>query len=69
MSKMPLDWHRKCLENKAAYVEATRKDVERRVAALERSELELLFYRMQVAEAEKRGVAAFDRDRLLVKHK
>lgn len=67
MSKMSLSWHRSCLKNFVASVEAESKDVERRVAALEKKKRELRFYKEQVEAAEKRGMEAFDRDRLLVK--
>ncbi len=65
--KFPMDWHRECFKNVSAHVEGLRRDVARKTAELERSEIELARYAEQIAEAEKRGVDGFDRDRFLVK--
>ena len=66
-TKFPMDWHRECLKNSAENVAGLRGDVARKTAELERRERELAFYEEQIAEADRRGLDAFDRDRLLVK--
>ncbi len=65
--KFPMDWHQECFANVTAYVEGLRRDVARRAAELELSERELAGYAEQIAEAKRRGLDAFDRDRFLVK--
>lgn len=65
--KRSLEWHRECLENWERSLIGQRNDFARAKANLERSEAEFAFYAQQVEEAERRGMDAFDRDRLLVK--
>lgn len=64
-----LAWHRECLTNATAHVYGLRRDVERRIAELARSESEIAFYAEQIAAAEKQGKSAFDRERFLAKRK
>lgn len=66
LSKDPIDWHRECFKNFSASVAQKRKEVEQAAEELARSERELSFYAEQIAAAEERGLAAFDRDRLLI---
>ena len=67
MSKFPMSWHRECYQNASANAYRLRRDVERLTAELAERERELAFYAEQIAVAEKRGLEAFDPDRLLVK--
>lgn len=69
MSIHTLDWHKECLQNMTISTDEKRKEVARVVADLERMERNLAFYTEQIAEAEKRGMKAFDCERLLVKRK
>jgi hypothetical protein len=67
VSKQTIEWHRESFKNFSASVEAKRKDVERRVADLERNEIELEFYRQQITKAEDQNLGGFDSDRFMVK--
>ena len=67
--KFPMDWHRDCFKNVTAHVAGLRRDVERRANELAKSESELARYAEQIAEAEKRGLDGFDRDKFLTRRK
>lgn len=69
MSKMPIEWHKDCLVNMELNLSRERTDVEERTNRLVDREAEFRFYMEQIEEAERRGLAAFDADRLLVKRK
>jgi len=65
--RRPIEWHRQCYANVQDSVERQRKEVERAIANLTISEQRLSFYGEQIAAAEKRGMDAFDCERLMIK--
>jgi hypothetical protein len=69
MSKFPMSWHRDTIANHAAHLEYIERQIAREQAAVERVRADLVFYRAQMAEAEKRGLMEFDAGALLVKHR
>jgi len=69
VSKMPLSWHKDCLRESERYLCEKRTRIEDDFKRLVAQESEWRFRRDQIAEAERRGLDAFDADRLLVKRK
>lgn len=65
--KQPMDWHRDAIANWRRSLNADHKRLQDELSRLHRSQYELEFYERQIAEAEKRGMTDFDRERLLVK--
>lgn len=67
--KRPIQWHRDRLaalrDSRLRYVEEARRAQER----VERITNDVVFLERQITEAEKRGMDAFDEDRLLVPRK
>ena len=62
--KMTLDWHRNCLKNQREHYARLRRQAESDMARTLQGESDVAFYEQQITEAEKRGMTAFDRDRL-----
>lgn len=67
--KMPMEWHRQCLENMISNLSTEEDRVNRAVRDLNRSRIEVATYREQIIEAERRGMDGFDAERLLKKRK
>lgn len=67
MGTQPIEWHKECLKNLTISVQQRRNKVAQRMAELEDLEHRLMFYSQQIETAEKRGMEAFDAERLLVK--
>ena len=67
MSKEKVWWHEECLSNNIAHNAKKKKLLTRALQDLERADANLGFYASQIEEAKRRGMDAFDRDRLLKK--
>ena len=63
--KRPMAWHAECLKNWSANVERSREELARAIERLEADEARLAEYEAQIAEAKKRGLAEFDRERFM----
>jgi hypothetical protein len=63
--KFPIAWHKESLTNMTEHYQRERKRAEEALARCVKGEAECQHYAVQIAEAERRGVPAFDRDRLL----
>lgn len=61
--KFPMDWHRTCLKNSEQSLAQTSLEIERANAKHARLLADINEYRDQIAEAERRGVDGFDRDK------
>lgn len=61
----PMAWHREALVNWRLNHERQRQSVDAQQRAFDRAQVNLDFYAAQIAEADKRGVAGFDPDRLM----
>lgn len=66
---MPLEWHRQNCANSIESLAEKRRQIQRMQYDLERHEADVRFHEQQIAEATKRGLEGFDRDRFLVKRK
>ncbi len=66
--KMPLDWHKKCLENSRHNLELSENTLARMQADVCRHRVSVARYAEQIAEAERRGVDAFDSEKFGKKH-
>lgn len=67
MSKMSIEWHEECLKNRiASRDEYRRRAAEAWDAAIQCS-WRITTLADQIAEAKRRGLAAFDSDKFLVK--
>ena len=66
-TKMPIKWHKENLNNRMAYNQRERKRLEEGLAKIQEDEDSARLYAEQIAEAERRGLTEFDRDRLSVK--
>lgn len=69
MPKMQLNWHREAHKNRTQYLFERHHSLEQQMLDLERSEQQNEFTALQITEAEKRGLDAFDADKFLVKRK
>lgn len=71
MAVFPLDWHRTCLENAERHLDGQKTEMARTIAAaranIDRLSGEILLARSQIAEAERRGMVAFDAGRFMKK--
>lgn len=67
--KHPLWWHKECLGNMRSSLADRRAYADRIAADVRRLEGDVEFAERQIAEAEKRGLDAFDAERLLVSRK
>jgi hypothetical protein len=63
--KFPIKWHKDSLTNMTAHWQRERKLAEETLARCVRADLDIKHYAKQIAEAERRGMEGFDRDRLL----
>jgi hypothetical protein len=63
--KQPLWWHKECLVNMRSSLADRRAYADRVAAGVRRLEGDVEFAERQIAEAEKRGLDAFDGERLL----
>ena len=69
MKAMPIEWHEQCLSCSEATYARELEALKDRAKRVKRFRLENEFHRRQIAEARRRGLEAFDSDRLLVKRK
>lgn len=69
MSKMDIEWHEECAANAERSVSTRRTTLVRELDRLIADEADVRFYREQIAEAKRRGVTGFDRERMMVKRK
>lgn len=71
MTVFPLDWHRKCLENAEQHLARQKAEMSRTIAMaqanIDRLSKDVLLARSQIAEAERRGIVAFDGNRFMKK--
>lgn len=67
--KHGLSWHKDCLANLLRGLKDRHAAAARAAAEAKQLEREVDFYEDQIAEAERRGLEAFDRERLLLKRK
>lgn len=65
--KKPITWHRECLANAERSLAEREASLAREAVSVERDRASLAFRRRQIEEAETRGLAEFDSERLLVK--
>ena len=65
--KQEIWWHEECLQNRITSSERERKRLTRAIEDLEQIEKATKFLAEQIAEAKRRGMDSFDRDRLLKK--
>jgi len=63
--KYDISWHQECLKNRKKNSANQRADVMSRIAQCDRLDEENAFYERQIAEAQRRKMTAFDRDKLL----
>ena len=63
--KESIAWHRTCLANATAHYGRVRRDAEACLAACVKGEAQCRHYAAQIAEAERRGMDGFDRERLM----
>jgi hypothetical protein len=69
MSAMPVEWHEEFLKNATSSLTKKRWELERLEAEVKRDAENLKFRGEQIAEAKRRGLTAFDGERLLKKAK
>jgi uncharacterized membrane protein len=67
--KMPINWHRQCLQNAQKNLALEEIAMQKRIAALETLRSRALDYEAQVSEAVRRGMDGFDADRFLQRRK
>ena len=67
MAKRPVSWHESCLVNVETSIERDLDIVRRQQDRISRDIDYAAKLRAQIAEAKKRGLDAFDSDRMLVK--
>jgi hypothetical protein len=65
--KQSITWHKVGAFNRAKGLERDRRNLDELQARFIRNRNDLAFLQAQIAEAERRGMDAFDSDRLLVK--
>jgi hypothetical protein len=65
--KQSLQWHEECMANHARTMNELCGIADRAQREYEASRSRYHFYQQQITEAVRRGMDAFDRDRLLVK--
>ena len=63
--KLPISWHQDCLKNKKAHYARERENAMGALARCDEGDAECAFYERQIAEAQRRKIADFDRDRLM----
>ena len=63
--KFPIKWHKDSLTNMTAHWLRERKLAEETLARCTKGEADIQHYAKQIAEAERRGMEGFDRDRLM----
>lgn len=66
MTKMPLDWHKECLKNQLEYLSEKERALERIRNEVTDLDNDTQFYKEQIAEAKRRGLDGFDRDRFMI---
>lgn len=62
--KQSIQWHKECLKNRMFALQLLRDEIAAREAAYKAREQDADEYREQIALAEKRGLTAFDSERL-----
>ena len=65
MPKNSLDWHRDCFHNWASSIRQRRVELDQKLQDLRDSEAGLTMYSEQIAEATRRQLDGFDRDKFL----
>ena len=69
MSSFSIEWHKTCLGNWTDTLAAREDQVAKMQASIARDRASLEEYRLQIAEAERRGLAIFDAERFLKRGK
>ena len=67
--KQPLEWHRQYLENAETNLSSEQTRLKLLEIQVDQMRAVADFRRMQIAEAERRGMDSFDADKLLVRRK
>lgn len=67
MSKMSIEWHEQCLRNQNTHLTHEEQVLQQQAERVARLRREFFSYEDQIAEAKRRGMDGFDRERLLVK--
>jgi hypothetical protein len=65
--KMPIDWHKECLENWTTNTAQEEKRALQVIQSIAAAKEKIAFYESQIARAEKEGRKEFDADRFGVK--
>jgi len=63
--KFPIKWHKDSLTNLTVHYQRERKLAEETLTRCDKADADIKHYARQIAEAERRGMDSFDRDRLL----
>ena len=67
MRVMPIEWHKKCLQNATTYLEREIAELERMKRNVDRLREQTEFAKQQILEAERQGKDRFDPDKFLSK--
>jgi hypothetical protein len=65
--KMPIRWHKDCLENTKKYLNGLKAELSRLQETIRYSENEVSIYENQIKLAVAKGRREFDRDRFCIK--
>jgi hypothetical protein len=65
VSKQPIAWHEECLNNQRHSYERRLVELDRLQGEVERFRIAVTIYEQQIAEAKRRGMEGFDRDRFM----
>ena len=63
--KMPIEWHKDCLKNAIEFEARERDTLVRMQDSVRKTQIRNAHYARQIEEAERRGMGAFDAERLL----
>ena len=67
--KRPIEWHEECLRNSIISQEQRKAQLESIKKEVERGEKIITFHKVQILEAKRRGLTAFDGTKLMVRKK
>lgn len=60
-----IEWHRECLGNQSNHLENKKKQLEQLQKEVKKLSQELVFYTVQIHEAERQGKDKFDPDKFM----
>jgi len=67
--KMPIRWHEECLCNQEKHLEDLKRDALMAIDRVDKMVASIAFAKEQIAVAKKRGLEAYDQERLCVKRR